>query len=141
MKLDTYQLFSIRTCTVIFLPGRPASQTHDSHKGRMILNHESPAGHIKNFGEKSAFNFCNFRFECCFFLLAHRALNMNNIGKKRYQKTPQQYSDHYLPWETCFQICTAVGEFTSKSQYRLPVKTSADKPLLIILPTRNETLE
>ena len=25
--------------TVIFLPARPASQTHDSHKGRMILNH------------------------------------------------------------------------------------------------------
>ena len=28
---------------VIFLPARPASQTHDSHKGRMILNNESPA--------------------------------------------------------------------------------------------------
>ena len=36
---------------VIFLPARPASQTHDSHIGRMILNHESPTGHIKNCGE------------------------------------------------------------------------------------------
>ena len=34
-----------------FFPGRPASQTHNSHKGRMILNHESPAGRIKNCGE------------------------------------------------------------------------------------------
>ena len=41
--------------TVIFLPARPASQTHDSHKGRMILNHVNPAGRIKNCGEKSAF--------------------------------------------------------------------------------------
>ena len=32
---------------VIFLPARPGSQTHASHKGRMILNHESPAGCIK----------------------------------------------------------------------------------------------
>ena len=63
-----------------FLPARPASQTHDSHKGRMILNHESPAGCIKNCGEKSAFSVCNFRFGC--FLLAHRVLNNN--GKNRY---------------------------------------------------------
>ena len=41
--------------SVIFLPARPASQTHDSHKGRMILNHVNPAGRIKNCGEKSAF--------------------------------------------------------------------------------------
>ena len=40
---------------VIFLPARPASQTHDSHKGCMILNHVNPAGRIKNCGEKSAF--------------------------------------------------------------------------------------
>ena len=32
---------------VIFLPARPGSQTHASHKGRMILSHESPAGCIK----------------------------------------------------------------------------------------------
>ena len=32
---------------VIFLPARPGSKTHASHKGRMILNHESPAGCIK----------------------------------------------------------------------------------------------
>ena len=47
---------SIAECPpVIFLPARPASQTHDSHKGRMILNHVNPAGRIKNCGEKSAF--------------------------------------------------------------------------------------
>ena len=51
---------------MIFLPARPASQTHDSDKGRMILNHESPAGRIKNCGEKSAFSICNFRFEYFF---------------------------------------------------------------------------
>ena len=70
-----------------FLTARPASQTHDSHKGRMILNHESPAGRIKNCGEKSAFSICNFRFECF----------LNNIGKNQYRKTPQQYRDHYFP--------------------------------------------
>ena len=40
---------------MIFLPACPASQTHDSHKGHIISNHESPVGHIKNCGEKSAF--------------------------------------------------------------------------------------
>ena len=35
-------------------------------------------------------------------LLAHRVFN--NIGKNQYRKTPQQYSDHYFPWETRFQI-------------------------------------
>ena len=55
--------------TVIFLPARPASQTHDSHKGRMILNHVNPAGRIKNCGEKSAFknlqlSFLTFFFTC-----------------------------------------------------------------------------
>ena len=48
---------------VIFLPARPASQTHDSHKGRMILNHVNPAGRIKNCGEKSAFKNLQLRFE------------------------------------------------------------------------------
>ena len=75
--------------SVIFLPAHPVSQTHDSHKGRMILNHESPTARIKNCGEKSAFSICNFRFEC--FLLAHRVLN--NIGKNLYRKTPQQYKE------------------------------------------------
>ena len=65
---------------IFFLPASPASQTHDSHKGRMILNQESPAGRIKNCGEKSAFGICNFCFEC--FLHAHSVLN--NIGKNRY---------------------------------------------------------
>ena len=62
------QNFHLKTNTVIFLPARPASQTHDSHKGRMILNHESPAGRIKNCDEKSAFGICNFCFECFFYL-------------------------------------------------------------------------
>ena len=88
---------SLQTTAVIFLPARPVSPTHDSHKGRVISNHESPAGRIKNCGKKSAFNICNFRFEC-FLLLALNVLN--NIGKNLYLKTPQQCSDHYCPWET-----------------------------------------
>ena len=50
-------LWVLKRTAVIFLPARPASQTHDSHKGRMIFNHESPAGRIKNCGEKSALSF------------------------------------------------------------------------------------
>ena len=65
---------------MIFLPARPASQTHDSHKGRMILNHVNPAGRIKNCGEKSAFKNLQLSFFNVF-LLAHRVLN--NIGKNR----------------------------------------------------------
>ena len=49
--------YYVSLTTVIFLPARPASQTHDSHKGHMIFNHESPAGRIKNCGEKSALSF------------------------------------------------------------------------------------
>ena len=78
---------------MIFLPARSASLTIDSHKGRMILNHESPTGRIKNCREKSAFSICRFRFEC--FLLAHRVLN--NIGKNRYRKLPNSIA---IPWET-----------------------------------------
>ena len=55
---------NIYLCAMIFLLALPASQTHDSHKKRMILNHESAAGRIKNCGEKSAFSIRNFRFEC-----------------------------------------------------------------------------
>ena len=66
--------------SVIFLPVCPASKTHDSHNGRMISNDESPAGRIKDCGEKSAFNICNFHFE--FFLLAQHVLNTN--GKNLY---------------------------------------------------------
>ena len=79
---------------MIFLPARPASQTHDSHKGRMILNHVNPAGRIKNCGEKSAFKNLQLSF-WTFFLLEHRVLN--NIGKNRYRNTPQQLSNHYFP--------------------------------------------
>ena len=77
-KLESLKYFLVSL--VIFLSARPASQTHDSHKGGIILKHESPAGRIKNCREKSAFSICNFCFEC--FLLAHRVLN--NIGKNRY---------------------------------------------------------
>ena len=46
--LHDYSLFhKFRQNAVIFLPARSGSQTHASHKGRMILNHESPAGCIK----------------------------------------------------------------------------------------------
>ena len=81
--------------SVIFFPARPASQTHNSHKGRMILNHESPAVRIKNCGEKSAFSICNFRFES--FLLVHRVLII--LVKTGTEKLPNS-SDHYFPWET-----------------------------------------
>ena len=47
--LHDYSLFhKFRQYAVFFfLPARPGSQTHASHKGRMILNHESPARCIK----------------------------------------------------------------------------------------------
>ena len=63
--LHDYSLFhKFRQYAVIFfLPARPGSQTHASHKGRMILNHESPAGCIKIVAKS-----CNFRFECLFFV-------------------------------------------------------------------------
>ena len=68
-EVDLYRVVTVTVPTteaVIFLPARPASQTHDSHKGRMISNHVNPAGRIKNCGEKAAFNIFNFRFECFF---------------------------------------------------------------------------
>ena len=68
---------------MIFLPARPASQTHDSYKGRMILNHESPAGRIKIVAKSLHLVFATFILNGCFFLLAHRVLN--NIGKNRYR--------------------------------------------------------
>ena len=61
-------VFDIATYPVIFLPARPASQTHDSHKGRMILNHVNPAGRIKNCGEKSAFKNLQLSFRTFFYL-------------------------------------------------------------------------
>ena len=65
-----------------FLPARPGSQTHASHKGRMILNHESPAGCIKIVAKSLHLVFATFVLSVFFFLLAHRVLN--NIGKNRY---------------------------------------------------------
>ena len=78
---------------MIFLPARPGSQTHASHKGCMILNHESPAGCIKIVAKSLHLVFATFVLSV-FFLLAHRVLN--NIGKTGTERTPK----HYFPWET-----------------------------------------
>ena len=67
---------------VIFLPARPGSQTHASHKGRMLLYHESPAGCIKIVAKSLHLVFATFVLSVVFFLLAHRVLN--KIGKNRY---------------------------------------------------------
>ena len=69
---------------MIFLPARPGSQTHASHKGRMILNHESLAGCIKIVAKSLHLVFATFVLSGFFlvFLLAHRVLNNN--GKNRY---------------------------------------------------------
>ena len=56
--------------TVIFLPARPGSQTHASHKGRMILNHESPAGCIKIVAKSLHLVFATFVLSVCFFTCA-----------------------------------------------------------------------
>ena len=53
--------------SVIFLPARPGSQTHASHKGRMILNHESPAGCIKIVAKSLHLVFATFVLSVCFF--------------------------------------------------------------------------
>ena len=46
--LHDYSLFhKFQQYAVIFFTCASGSQTHASHKGRMILNHESPAGCIK----------------------------------------------------------------------------------------------
>ena len=49
VRLHDYSPFhKFRQChSDFFLPARPGSQTHASHKGHMLLNHESPAGCIK----------------------------------------------------------------------------------------------
>ena len=74
---------------MIFLPARPGSVTHASHKGRMILNHESTAGYIKIVAKSLHLAFATFVLSVFFFLLAHRVLK--NIGKKPVlKKTPQQ---------------------------------------------------
>ena len=68
---------------MIFLPARPGSQAHASHKGRMILNHESTAGCIKIVAKSLHLVFATFVLSVFFFfLLAHSVLN--NIGKNRY---------------------------------------------------------
>ena len=52
---------------VIFLPARPGSQTHASHKGCMILNHESPAGCIKIVAKSLHLVFATFILSVCVF--------------------------------------------------------------------------
>ena len=59
--LHDYSLFhKFRQYAVIFLPARPGSLTHASHKGRMILNHESPAGYIKILAKSQHLVFATF---------------------------------------------------------------------------------
>ena len=97
---------------MIFLPARPASQTHDSHKGRMILNHVNPAGRIKNCGKKSAFNICNFRFECFFYLrtvswiilvktgteiLPNSIAIITSLGKHMFSDMHGEFADKPVP--------------------------------------------
>ena len=81
-----------------FLPARPGSQTHASHKGRMILNHESPAGCIKIVAKSLHLVFATFVLSVVFFNL--RTVSWIILVKTGTEKTPQQYSDHYFPWET-----------------------------------------
>ena len=52
-----------------FLPARPGSQAHASHKGRMILNHESPAGCIKIVAKSLHLVFATFVLSVFFFYL------------------------------------------------------------------------
>ena len=52
-----------------FLPARPGSQTHASHIGRMILNHESPAGCIKIVAKSLHLVFATFVLSVVFFNL------------------------------------------------------------------------
>ena len=51
-----------------FLPACPASKTHDIHKGRMILNHESPAGRIKIVAKRLHLVFATFILNVFFYL-------------------------------------------------------------------------
>ena len=99
---------------MIFLPARPGSQTHASHKGRMFLNHESHAGCIKIVAKSLHLVFATFVLSVCFFFNL-RTVSRIILVKTGTEKTPQQYSDHYFPWETrVFRY----EEYTGKSQYR-----------------------
>ena len=63
--LHDYSLFhKFRQYAVIFLPARPGS-----HKGRMILNHESPAGCIKIVAKSLHLVFATFVLSVVFFNL------------------------------------------------------------------------
>ena len=69
--LHDYSLFhKFRQYAVIFLPAHPGSQTHASHKGRMILNHESPAGCIKIVAKSLHLVFATFVLSVFFFTCA-----------------------------------------------------------------------
>ena len=68
--LHDYSLFhKFRQYAVGFLPARPGSQTHASHKGRMILNHESPTGCIKIVAKSLHLVFATFVLSVVFFNL------------------------------------------------------------------------
>ena len=99
--------------SVIFLPVRPASQTHDSHKGRMILNHVNPAGRIKNFGEKSAFKNLQLSIWTFFYL---RTVSWIILVKTGTEILPNSSAIITSLGKHVFSDIH--GEFTGKSQCR-----------------------
>ena len=98
---------------VIFLPARPASQTHDSHKGRMILNHVNPAGRNKNCGEKSAFKNLQLSFWTFFYL---RTVSWIILVKTGTEILPNSLAIITSLEKHVFSDIH--GEFTGKSQCR-----------------------
>ena len=103
----------LKTLAVIFLPARPASQTHDSHKGRMILNHVNPAGRIKNCGEKSAFKNLQLSFWTFFYL---RTVSWIILVKTGTEILPNSLAIITSLGKHVFSDIH--GEFTGKSQCR-----------------------
>ena len=102
-----------KTCAVIFLPARPASQTHDSHKGRMILNHVNPAGRIKNCGEMFAFKNLQLSFWTFFYL---RIVSWIILVKTGTEILPNSLAIITSLGKHVFSDIH--GEFTGKSQCR-----------------------
>ena len=68
--LHDYSLFHKFRQYAVILPARPGSQTHASHKGRMILNHESPAGYIKILAKSLHLVFATFVLSVVFLTCA-----------------------------------------------------------------------
>ena len=83
---------------MIFLPARPVSETHDSHKESMILNHESTAGCVKIVAKSLHLVFATYVLNVFFYL--HSVLN--NIGKNRYPKLPNSIAIITSLWKHVF---------------------------------------